>query len=503
MSAVPEIIAIESDKPVYDHHKSKWYGKVKSERLSLVLSFYAVDCNEISMPLASISAYLKREFPWVDVTLMPILLMRDAEKYSPENFARNIQALNPDLIAFSIMSPHWYPIRSYFEKVKEVMPDLPLVVGGYQPMLSPEETISNKDVDIICVGDGEYAMGHLVQFLKGTKPGPMLGMWEKLDNGEIFKDEPVQTADLTALPFPDYDIFSVDGDFRQVVTSMMGPQEILVFPVMTGRGCPYRCTYCCNTPLLEGWKTKKTFLRKYDPEALVKELVRLRDTHGVEYFEFWDELFLSNLRFVRAFFDLYKEHVKLPFAINSRVEVMNEEFCQRAAEVGCDTIWFGIESGDEKYRREMLGRKMTNEQIITAAENCKNAGIARLTLNMTGMPLETADNMRQTLALNKLIKPEIFTFFTYIPLRGTPLYDIAEREGLLLPNTKDLQYTTDPGNDPNHRFVFNLKEQKHLLTADEYHEICREMSEFKRSNNTYSYLAMAEQTKRNVAMTRA
>ena len=67
---------------------------------------------------------------------------------------------------------------------------------------------------------------------------------------------------------------------------------------MTGRGCPYRCTYCCNTPILEGWRSKE-FLRKYEPEAMVAELERLRDEYDVGYFEFWDELFLSNLKFVK------------------------------------------------------------------------------------------------------------------------------------------------------------------------------------------------------------
>lgn len=63
---------------------------------------------------------------------------------------------------------------------------------------------------------------------------------------------------------------------------------------------------------------------------MVDELIRLRDKYGVDYFEFWNELFLSNLKSVRVFFDLYKNKIRLPFSINSRVEVMNEEFCKTA-----------------------------------------------------------------------------------------------------------------------------------------------------------------------------
>ena len=217
---------------------------------------------------------------------------------------------------------------------------------------------------------------------------------------------------------------------------------------------------------------------------MVDELIRLRDKYGVGYFEFWDELFLSNLKFVRAFFELYKEQIRLPFSINSRVEVMNEEFCKTAAEAGCHTIWFGIESGDEQFRAKMLGRKMTNKQVIEAAANCKKAGINRLTFNIVGAPRETADNMRQTLKLNQEIAPEHFFFFPYIPLRGTPLYNIAKEDGLLLTDKRELHYLS-AANDQ--QFILNMKECPKLLTQEDYNEICMEMLAFQQANNRLSY----------------
>jgi len=484
MNSKADVIAVSNARPPYPQDKSRWFGSAKRERLRLVFSFYSPDGNEIAMPIASMAAYLKRDFPWVDVLLEPILILRDEEKYSPENYARMIQALDADVIAFSVMSPHWFPMEPYFAELKQLMPDLPVVIGGYQAMLSQDETIANPNVDFICVGDGEYAIGNLVQHLRGSKDGAADGMWEKLLDGEVYETEPHQIGDLQALPFPDYDIFSKEDGFKDVNSSIFGPKGKLVLPVMTGRGCPYRCTYCCNTPLLEGWKTKKNFLRKYEPEAMVDELIRLRDQYNVGYFEFWDELFLSNLKFVRAFFAIYKDKIRLPFSINSRVEVMNEDFCKLAAEAGCHTIWFGIESGDEEYRTTMLGRKMTNQQVLDAAENCKKAGINRLTFNIVGAPLETAENMRQTLKLNQQIAPEHFFFFPYIPLRGTPLYDVAKKEGLLLSTKKNLHYLS-AAND--RQFTLNMKERPELLTQEEYNEICLQMLAFQESNNRLSY----------------
>ncbi len=483
MNSQARIIAVSSEDPVYPQHKSRYFGTVTRKKLRLVFSFYSPDGNEIAMPIASMSAYLKREFPDVEILLEPVLILREAERYTPVNFARGVAELDADLIAFSIMSPHWFPMEPYFAELKRLMPSLPILIGGYQAMLSREQTIANPHIDYICVGDGEYAIGNIVRHLRG-ETGAADGMWEKLADGEIWRTEAHQNGDLAALPFPDYDIFSRDGGFEGVNSSIFGPKGKLVLPVMTGRGCPYRCTYCCNTPILEGWRSKKTFLRKYEPEAMVAELERLRDQYNVGYFEFWDELFLSNLKFVRAFFAIYKERIRLPFSINSRVEVMNEEFCRTAAEAGCHTIWFGIESGDEEYRARMLGRKMTNEQVIKAADNCRKAGIFRLTFNIVGAPLETAANMRKTLELNRRIAPEFFFFFPYIPLRGTPLYKIAEEEGLLMKHKKNLHYLSAVN---DRKFTLNMKERPELLSQSEYNEICQEMLAFQQRNNRLSY----------------
>jgi radical SAM superfamily enzyme YgiQ (UPF0313 family) len=479
MSSIANVIAISRERPVYPQALSRWFAKTAGRPLRLVLSFYSPDGNEVAMPLASISAYLKRDFPWVELHLCPVLILRDEQAFQPENFAKSVAALQPDLIAFSVMSPHWFPMEPYFEEIKKLLPDAAICIGGYQAMLSQQQTIANRNIDFICTGDGEYAMGNLVQFMRGSKDGPVDGMWERMTDDTVFETEPHQIGDLAALPFPDYDIFEKADGFNNVNTSIFGPKEKLVLPVMTGRGCPYRCTYCCNTPLLDGWKNKKEFLRKYEPQAMVDELIRLRDKYGVGYFEFWDELFLSNLKFVNAFFELYKEQVGLPFSINSRVEVMNEKFCEKAAAAGCHTIWFGIESGDETYRSKMLGRKMTNDQVIAAAENCKKAGINRLTFNIVGMPLETAENMRQTLELNRIIAPEFFFFFNYIPL-----HEVAEREGLLMHDKKSLHYLSGA---LNRRFLLNLKENPELLPQDEFESICFEMLDFQEKNNRLSF----------------
>ena len=92
--------------------------------------------------------------------------------------------------------------------------------------------------------------------------------------------------------------------------------------------------------------------------------------------------------------------------------------------------------------------------------------------------------------------PEHFFFFPYIPLRGTPLYKIAEEEGLLLTNKKNLHYLS-AAND--RQFTLNMKEQPELLTQDEYNEICQEMLAFQERNNRLTYSDEEEASSATVA----
>ena len=74
--------------------------------------------------------------------------------------------------------------------------------------------------------------------------------------------------------------------------------------------------------------------------------------------------------------------------------------------------------------------------------------------------------------------------FELAVLVGTPLYNIAKEEGLLLTNKRELHYLS-AANDK--QFILNMKEQSELLTQEEYNEICMEMLAFQQANNRLSY----------------
>ena len=449
---------------------------------TIVFSFYSPDGNSFSMPIACLSAYIKKHFPEIRVHMAPILPLQNEEDHSVSGYVRRVFALKPDLVAVSCYTPNWGPLDAYLRALKQALPEAPILVGGYQATIDPIETIRHPAVDYACMGDGEIPLVRLISRLQEGREGTISGIFEKKPDGGVIRTEPVLTENLAETPFPDYGLFERKGSLNGLNLSNFSRPDLFILPVMSGRGCPYRCAYCSNYSIQKLYPDSGRFLRKYDASSLVESLGNLKDRYGVQFFEFWDELFIFNSLFIKEFFELYRREIRLPFSFMARVEKMDEVFCKTAAEAGCAVIWFGVECGNEDYRHRILNRGMTNRQILTAAGNARKFGIQRLTLNMVGMPFETEANMLETLALNRAIDPEFFAFFVYLPLKGTRLYDVVQESDLAIP---DMAGDVLEGLRKEN-FRLNIRAHAGGVTNRKFQEICMQMLQFGQENNRLS-----------------
>ena len=403
------------------------------------LVFAIFETEEVhSLALTALSAYVKQEILNVRVTLVSIHKGDEAT-----DFTESIKGLEPDLIAVTAMYPTWLPLDSYLRIFKQQLPLTPIVVGGHQAMLTPEATISHPAVDFVCLGDGEKPLVNLIQRIidVGDLKEPISGLWIKTKSGDIVKSPPVFNLNLNDYPFPDYSIYERDGRFDWLNQHALESKKLNTLSVMTGKGCPHRCTYCGNISILKLFGNVKQYLRKYEPGRVTEELVRLRDRYKVDYFQFLDETFSWDRPYAFQILERYKKRVDRPFSMLARPENMDDEFCKFAVSAGCHTVFFGVECGSEEFRKRWLHRSLTNRQIIKASENARKYGIRRVTYNMVGLPHETADNIRETVEFSKYLDPEMAIFIQFLPMPGTPLWELCEKEGLLVEPSEEHQMT--------------------------------------------------------------
>jgi radical SAM superfamily enzyme YgiQ (UPF0313 family) len=174
----------------------------------------------------------------------------------------------------------------------------------------------------------------------------------------------------------------------------------------------------------------KNYLRRKTTEQIRKELDYYLKEFNPDYWFIIDDSFLARPR--KEMFELLSllEEYNIPWWCNTRLENVDEELLSAMKAAHCDRIQFGIESGDEEYRKTMLKRPITNEVYYEKAKALNNSGIPYGLNIIVGMPDETLEHVFKTVELVRNIKGyDGLSISVFIPYRGTELRDIAVEKG--------------------------------------------------------------------------
>ncbi len=381
--------------------------------------------------VAALSAMLKREGHQSD-------LIRVDHRTSEEDYLKELKSKDFDLLAFSAMSFQWPGVKRFAEISKKATA-VPMICGGYHPTFWPEEVIQFPHLDMLCRGEGEGAMLDLVNAMEsGGDVSKIPNLWVRKD-GEIFRNEcrPL-IDDLDALPDWDRDLFNFDELLKRTASATIF-HEKNIMPVAAGRGCPYNCTYCSNHGLMTLYRGKGKLTRVRSVDRFIVELRTLLERYPqVQLIEFWDEIFGVDKHWLREFAMKYGSEIRVPFTAFLRVELATDEVTDLLAHAGCKIALFGVEEGNEDYRKRYLNRRMSNKVIVDAFRRCRERGIETLALNMIGLPYETPELIRETINLNRQIDPDVLCVFIFQAFPGTDLYDLCAKEGYLPPTEQGL-----------------------------------------------------------------
>ncbi len=161
------------------------------------------------------------------------------EEVAQDVFLEKVRSQAPDLVGFSTMTNQWSIIRRYTKLIKAGL-GIPIIHGGIHVTVAPEASLACPEIDLICVGEGEYPILELITRLeKRQSYDDIQNLWIKKADGQVIKNSlrPL-IADLDTLPFAEREMF----DYRRLL------QENTMYATifMAGRGCPFKCRYCVN-----------------------------------------------------------------------------------------------------------------------------------------------------------------------------------------------------------------------------------------------------------------
>jgi len=353
-----------------------------------------------------------------------------------------------DLIGCSLMSNQFPQAIQVTEYLRSHGMRIPIVWGGVQPTVEPDECI--KHADAICLGEGEEALVDLLNRMKSGLPYyDTLNMWFNTPEGVVRNRLRPLITDLDRVPPPD---FSCSGHFLAVNNRLVeltaqrfrefqgerfrGDGGSVPYMLMTSRGCPSSCTYCANA-VYKALYPGERLLRWRGESKIVEELKAFQRTVApISYVYVVDDNFTARPKQkLQAFCELYAKEIGIPFYAQVSPLTINEAKMEILFKSGCSHITMGVETANSRMAA-MYNRTKEHARLRSAldlVEKYRHAMDLPPTYQfIIDNPYETLDEILETLRLAvSFPQPWHHPIYSLMLFPGTPLYQRALEHGII------------------------------------------------------------------------
>lgn len=385
-------------------------GYIREGRCEQSLSSYSYSMLPISLP--STAGLCREEGHEVHI------LDAVATGLGPEEVVEDALRFAPDLVVVAVSTPTLDSDLEWISRLSQQVPAHYTAIGVHVTAL-PEQTLRDSALDSVIRGEPEWTCARLARALQNNEALDSIpGLSFKRQAEVLSNEEYAFDGDLDELPPPARDLI----DEHNYFLPLLDRPYTLVVP---SRGCPHHCTYC-TAPMYYGKK-----LRRRSPASVVDEIESIVERGVVRDFVMWSDTFTLDRNFVLALCDELKaRQLDIRWMCNSRVDSLDEAMVGAMKASGCTGIAFGIESGVQQIL-DNVRKGTTVEQGRRAVAITKAAGIQTLAHFILGLPGETPNTIRQTIAYAKEIDPDFAQFYCATPLPGTELRKQLESKGSL------------------------------------------------------------------------
>ena len=180
-------------------------------------------------------------------------------------------------------------------------------------------------------------------------------------------------------------------------------------------------------------------MRTKSVSYLFEDISIVSKKYPLTFIKFHDDVFGVSTEWLTEFTDRYPKEIGLPFVCYARPKMITEEYCQQLKKAGCYSVIMGVESGNEQLRNVILHRNLSDEQILSAAENLKSVGIRVYTNNMVGLPGETEKEIFETIEINQRARIDFAHASIFQPYPGTNITEYCKRNGFLDGSAKNVE----------------------------------------------------------------
>lgn len=339
---------------------------------------------------------------------------------SHEDVYKRIAEIRPDLIAFSIMTRQQEWAIMKIAELKKVF-DIPVLIGGTHPTMYPE-TLRHCEADYLCIGEGEFPTLELLDRMEeGDRTDDIPNIHVKIDGG-IVKNEirPLMT-NWDDLPLPDRGVYSRYPFLQQLPLKRF----------ITSFGCAYKCSFCYINNFREVYSGKGKFYRRKSVDRAILEINVTKKMYPLKRIHFVDDIFSLDRKWVEKFLPRLKAEINVPWSANIWITHMDESMVRLFKETGCAGVTFGVESGSEKTRVNLIDKQIPDDVYLEHCSYLRKYKVPFHTGNIIGLPGEGLEKAYETARFNRLIGANSTRSGLFWPFPGTRLTDYAIEHGML------------------------------------------------------------------------
>jgi radical SAM superfamily enzyme YgiQ (UPF0313 family) len=309
----------------------------------------------------------------------------------------------------------------------------PLVFGG-GPVLTANPEPFAEFFDIILLGDGENLLGDFVEAYKQVRTADRKTQLHHLAKVpgiyvpslyEVMYESPtgcIQSINPTAPDIPpQVEKQTYRGNTLSastVVTEKAAWENIFMVEVV--RSCPEMCRFCLASYLTLPFRTASlegSLIPAIERGLTVTNRIGLLGASVTQHPEFNELLaYLSQPKY---------DDVRLSIA-SVRTNTVTVELAQTLAKRDTRSLTIAVESGSERLR-QIINKKLHNDEIVQAAVNAKAGGLSSLKLyGMVGVPGEEPEDLEETVKMMRSLKKAApglrltFGCSTFVPKAHTP-----------------------------------------------------------------------------------
>ncbi|HLE68099.1 MAG TPA: radical SAM protein, partial [Vicinamibacteria bacterium] len=337
-----------------------------------------------------------------------------------------------NLLAATVMpGPQLTQAVSVSKRVRESLPGVPIVWGGYFPTQHGDTVLKSHSVDFVVRSQGEMALLDLLEVLRSGGSFSSVSNLSWKDDRGIHQNPLRPPTPLDELPDLPYHLVSMDDYLHRDYLGSRTAAHNSSF------GCPFACNFCAVVAMSnQRWLGQSA-------ERMERVLRRLVGSYGVDAVQMHDmDFFVSETR-TAEFSDRIAD-LGIRWWGLGRVDTLmrySEETFRKMARSGLKMVFSGAESGsDETLARMNKGGTASAELALDLARRMREHGIVPEYSFVLGSPPDPEADTRRTFEFIRRVKrvnpaTEVVLYvYTPVALEGT-LYDEARRQGFAFPET--------------------------------------------------------------------